>query len=136
MSELIPRGGTCRECDTYVLWGDVVRGAYRRLQAVIPQDDNEELAQNTDETTASDVPCSSTKAELKAPHIKTKAKSKTTKVTTTGSRSAALLPPGRKTSKPKGHSKKALKSDLGKRSLHTVPAKQVAYAHIRSRPVC
>ncbi|KAG6829449.1 hypothetical protein H0H92_004509 [Tricholoma furcatifolium] len=27
---LIPRGGTCPSCKTYILWGDIVRGSYRR----------------------------------------------------------------------------------------------------------
>lgn len=29
---LLPRGGTCKWCRSYVLWGDVVRGCYRRHQ--------------------------------------------------------------------------------------------------------
>jgi len=32
-SEIIPRGGHCRSCHNYVLWGDVVRGCYRRLSS-------------------------------------------------------------------------------------------------------
>ena len=28
--DIIPRGGTCRECHLYVLWGDIIRGCYRR----------------------------------------------------------------------------------------------------------
>lgn len=27
---MIPRGGHCKSCRTYVLWGDIVRGMYRR----------------------------------------------------------------------------------------------------------
>ncbi|KAJ6602178.1 hypothetical protein B0H10DRAFT_2230287 [Mycena sp. CBHHK59/15] len=27
---MIPRGGQCRSCHTYVLWGDIIRGMYRR----------------------------------------------------------------------------------------------------------
>ena len=27
---MIPRGGTCKRCNEYVLWGDIVRGCYRR----------------------------------------------------------------------------------------------------------
>ncbi|KAF8516045.1 hypothetical protein JB92DRAFT_2716263, partial [Gautieria morchelliformis] len=27
---LIPRGGTCKSCDNYVLWGDIIRGCFRR----------------------------------------------------------------------------------------------------------
>ncbi len=29
-SDLIPRGGSCRSCSAYVLWGDIIRGCYRR----------------------------------------------------------------------------------------------------------
>ncbi|KAG6898138.1 hypothetical protein C0992_004854 [Termitomyces sp. T32_za158] len=28
---LVPRGGTCTSCNTYTLWGDVIRGSYRRM---------------------------------------------------------------------------------------------------------
>ena len=31
-SELLPRGGNCKSCESYVLWGDVIRGCYRRHQ--------------------------------------------------------------------------------------------------------
>lgn len=31
MTTLIPRGGTCPACKTYTLWGDVIRGCYRRF---------------------------------------------------------------------------------------------------------
>ncbi|KAJ3475571.1 hypothetical protein NLI96_g11750 [Meripilus lineatus] len=34
-SELIPRGGTCKSCNTYTLWGDVVRGCYRRQKGSV-----------------------------------------------------------------------------------------------------
>ena len=27
---MIPRGGTCKSCEEYLLWGDVVRASYRR----------------------------------------------------------------------------------------------------------
>jgi len=30
--ELLPRGGNCKYCKSYVLWGDVIRGCYRRHQ--------------------------------------------------------------------------------------------------------
>ena len=30
-TEIIPRGGHCKSCHNYILWGDVVRGCYRRL---------------------------------------------------------------------------------------------------------
>ncbi|KAF7298152.1 Structure-specific endonuclease subunit SLX1 [Mycena chlorophos] len=35
-SHIIPRGGNCHECGTYVLWGDIIRGSVRR--AGIPQE--------------------------------------------------------------------------------------------------
>ncbi|KAF8971025.1 hypothetical protein BDZ97DRAFT_1333660 [Flammula alnicola] len=31
---MIPRGGHCQSCGNYTLWGDVVRGCYRRLPPV------------------------------------------------------------------------------------------------------
>ncbi|GJJ16289.1 hypothetical protein Clacol_010585 [Clathrus columnatus] len=34
--DLIPRGGTCAGCKGYILWGDVIRGCYRRAVAVAP----------------------------------------------------------------------------------------------------
>ncbi|KAI0786976.1 hypothetical protein C8Q75DRAFT_255636 [Abortiporus biennis] len=42
-SELIPRGGCCPSCHTYILWGDVIRGCYRRHQGdAIALDDVED----------------------------------------------------------------------------------------------
>lgn len=29
---LLPRGGNCKSCKSYVLWGDIIRGCYRRHQ--------------------------------------------------------------------------------------------------------
>ena len=29
---MLPRGGSCKSCRSYVLWGDVIRGCYRRHQ--------------------------------------------------------------------------------------------------------
>ena len=29
---MLPRGGNCRSCGSYTLWGDVIRGCYRRHQ--------------------------------------------------------------------------------------------------------
>ncbi|KAI5889168.1 uncharacterized protein SCHCODRAFT_02690968 [Schizophyllum commune H4-8] len=41
---LIPRGGHCRECKSYVLYGDIIRGSYRRAagKAVVLEDEEEE----------------------------------------------------------------------------------------------
>ncbi|KAL1710386.1 hypothetical protein EV121DRAFT_192957 [Schizophyllum commune] len=40
---LIPRGGHCRECKSYVLYGDIIRGSYRRAmgKAVVLEDDED-----------------------------------------------------------------------------------------------
>ncbi|KAE9408580.1 hypothetical protein BT96DRAFT_985461 [Gymnopus androsaceus JB14] len=44
-SPLIPRGGSCPSCSNYVLWGDVVKGCYRRSAggAVSVEEDEEAL---------------------------------------------------------------------------------------------
>jgi len=36
---LVPRGGTCTSCHAYTLWGDIVRGCYRRLAGAINEHD-------------------------------------------------------------------------------------------------
>jgi hypothetical protein len=36
---MIPRGGDCKSCKQYILWGDIIRGCYRRMppsEAAIP----------------------------------------------------------------------------------------------------
>jgi structure-specific endonuclease subunit SLX1 len=35
-SSIIPRGGQCPSCESYILWGDIVRGIYRRRVAQDP----------------------------------------------------------------------------------------------------
>ncbi|KAI0634373.1 hypothetical protein C8Q77DRAFT_1056180 [Trametes polyzona] len=48
-SDIIPRGGTCKECHSYVLWGDVIRGCYRRRQGgVTPEAELEEADDQED----------------------------------------------------------------------------------------
>ncbi|KAF7790665.1 hypothetical protein EIP86_001621 [Pleurotus ostreatoroseus] len=41
---LIPRGGHCRSCHDYVLWGDVIRGCYRRQKGGVVQPEEGEEA--------------------------------------------------------------------------------------------
>ncbi|OJT12213.1 Structure-specific endonuclease subunit slx1 [Trametes pubescens] len=42
-SDIIPRGGTCKSCHSYILWGDVIRGCYRRHQGgATPENEPEE----------------------------------------------------------------------------------------------
>ncbi|KAH9931523.1 uncharacterized protein B0H18DRAFT_929566 [Fomitopsis serialis] len=38
---MIPRGGECRSCRTYILWGDVIRGCYRRRGDDAPQPESD-----------------------------------------------------------------------------------------------
>ena len=38
---MIPRGGNCKSCKQYILWGDIIRGCYRRVPLMdIDTDDN------------------------------------------------------------------------------------------------
>ncbi|CAE6536951.1 unnamed protein product [Rhizoctonia solani] len=39
---LIPRGGICEACDHYTLWGDVIRGCYRRARGGLQQPASEQ----------------------------------------------------------------------------------------------
>ncbi|KAL6298491.1 hypothetical protein BKA93DRAFT_811093 [Sparassis latifolia] len=48
-TEIIPRGGHCRSCRTYILWGDVVRGCYRRRGGVVPDPESESDEMEEDE---------------------------------------------------------------------------------------
>ncbi|RXW15426.1 hypothetical protein EST38_g10431 [Candolleomyces aberdarensis] len=43
-SRVIPRGGNCPSCSKYTLWGDIVRGSYRRVisTTVVPEIEPEE----------------------------------------------------------------------------------------------
>lgn len=51
-SELIPRGGSCRSCDSYVLWGDIIRGCYRRQKGGVTLES--EVDAEEDEASGSD----------------------------------------------------------------------------------
>ncbi|KAH7337612.1 hypothetical protein B0J17DRAFT_432336, partial [Rhizoctonia solani] len=47
---LIPRGGVCESCDQYTLWGDVIRGCYRRARGGLQQPASEpELEEDDNE---------------------------------------------------------------------------------------
>lgn len=66
---MIPRGGRCKSCHTYVLWGDVIRGMYRRSAGgALPDEDegdDDELFLSDIESDAAVAPKSS-KAKGKA----------------------------------------------------------------------
>nr|GAT57739.1 predicted protein [Mycena chlorophos] len=64
-SHIIPRGGNCHECGTFVLWGDIIRGSVRR--AGIPQEpelDDDVLFQPDSDAEADLVPA---KAKTRKP---------------------------------------------------------------------
>ncbi|GLB37298.1 putative catalytic subunit of the SLX1-SLX4 structure-specific endonuclease that resolves DNA secondary structures generated during DNA repair and recombination [Lyophyllum shimeji] len=45
---IIPRGGSCPCCNTYILWGDIIRGSYRRMAGgILPKED--ELYESDDD---------------------------------------------------------------------------------------
>ncbi|KAG9124099.1 Slx4p interacting protein, partial [Ceratobasidium sp. 392] len=45
---LIPRGGVCKGCDKYVLWGDVIRGCYRRARGGLEKPASDEEVEEED----------------------------------------------------------------------------------------
>ncbi|KAF5383158.1 hypothetical protein D9615_004967 [Tricholomella constricta] len=60
---LVPRGGICTSCNTYTLWGDVIRGCYRRNaggiapeEYDIPESDQGELYESDSEPGTKMVP--------------------------------------------------------------------------------
>lgn len=55
--DLIPRGGKCRSCSKYTLWGDVIRGCYRRHAggAVPEEDDDDNLEEEVSAATENDM---------------------------------------------------------------------------------
>lgn len=55
-SQLIPRGGACPSCRTYTLWGDIIRGCYRRfvtaksgVEATVQEEEDDGVADRSDE---------------------------------------------------------------------------------------
>ncbi|KAK7676421.1 hypothetical protein QCA50_020639, partial [Cerrena zonata] len=53
--DIIPRGGTCRKCHTYVLWGDVIRGCYRRRKGGADLIEDPDPEEDFGESEASDI---------------------------------------------------------------------------------
>ncbi|GJE93433.1 structure-specific endonuclease subunit SLX1 [Phanerochaete sordida] len=67
---LVPRGGACPSCSTYVLWGDVVRGCYRVHEGgagALPEDAGDENAENEDADTNSDADAEDDAMDVDAP---------------------------------------------------------------------
>lgn len=67
---LVPRGGSCPSCGEYILWGDVVRGCYRRRSqgaTVLAEDEDDasSLASNNDISTGPSKKGSPTTTKLK-----------------------------------------------------------------------
>ncbi|KAG6920080.1 hypothetical protein DXG01_010148 [Tephrocybe rancida] len=57
---LIPRGGVCSSCRAYTLWGDIVRGSYRRLAGGITLEEDDLPGLAEDDLVSSD-------SELRSP---------------------------------------------------------------------
>lgn len=53
-SNLVPRGGSCKTCDNYILWGDVIRGSYRRFRAMQKTQDGADNTMAEDDLFISD----------------------------------------------------------------------------------
>ncbi|KAI0332172.1 hypothetical protein GY45DRAFT_1247211 [Cubamyces sp. BRFM 1775] len=65
-SDIIPRGGTCVDCQTYVLWGDIIRGCYRRHKGgATPEDEPEEV--NDPDDVMSEPSCEEEEPEVSIP---------------------------------------------------------------------
>jgi len=47
-TDIIPRGGECKSCHTYILWGDLVRGCYRRQKGGAVPDSEPESERDSD----------------------------------------------------------------------------------------
>ncbi|KAF8688408.1 Structure-specific endonuclease subunit SLX1, partial [Rhizoctonia solani] len=52
---LIPRGGICKVCEQYTLWGDVVRGCYRRARGGLQQPDLGQDPEDNDQEASAEV---------------------------------------------------------------------------------
>ena len=48
-SDIIPRGGKCNSCHSYILWGDIIRGCYRRRDGGVTPDAELEDADDREE---------------------------------------------------------------------------------------
>jgi structure-specific endonuclease subunit SLX1 len=70
---MIPRGGHCKSCRTYVLWGDIVRGMYRRSAggALGEEEDGDEDGLFLSDIESDAIPAASAR---KSPKAKGKAK--------------------------------------------------------------
>lgn len=134
-SPLIPRGGECRSCHEYILWGDVIRGCYRRLKGGVVE--LEEELEDEDEDEA-DVESAASLEELDDEDEVTKARTKTKGKGKGKSTAAKLSSPVKKTrasakrpagscaavpeagpSKPRGRPRKI------QRTIHNQAAQQV-----------
>lgn len=137
-SPLIPRGGECRSCHEYILWGDVIRGCYRRLKGGVVEPEEELEDEDEDEADVEsaasleelDDEDDATEAKLKTKKGKGKGKSTTAKASSpekkktrtstkrsAGSRAAV---PEAGPSKPRGRPRKI------QRTIHTQAAQQVS----------
>ncbi|KAF9528467.1 hypothetical protein CPB83DRAFT_791449 [Crepidotus variabilis] len=95
-SSIIPRGGQCNSCKGYILWGDLIRGSYRRQRALqLLQDGLDAAPQDDDDLFVSD----ETEEDTSSKKKRSKSRSKST--STVGSRSPLKA---KKSTKPRSNS--------------------------------
>ncbi|PPQ93680.1 hypothetical protein CVT25_012739 [Psilocybe cyanescens] len=70
VTTMVPRGGHCVSCSNYILWGDIVRGCYRRLPPADPSGEHPDVV--TDDVFVSD---DDSEDQIKTPKAKRKKRS-------------------------------------------------------------
>jgi len=82
-SRILPRGGECKSCHSYVLWGDIIRGCYRRHKGTVvvetDEDEDDELTDAAAHDSEPDIPVKPSKRP-RAPTKSKKSKKPTTSV--------------------------------------------------------
>ncbi|EMD36797.1 hypothetical protein CERSUDRAFT_123845 [Gelatoporia subvermispora B] len=75
----VPRGGECRGCGEYTLWGDIIRGCYRRHLGAVPEsimeDDEHASDDQTEGLSDDDAPRSARQKQAKKRSVKHKGSS-------------------------------------------------------------
>ena len=103
-TDMMPRGGNCRSCGTYTMWGDIIRGCYRRQAggAIVTEEDEEASEEELNAAVENETTDDASEDDIQpAVPIKSKVSSKTA------------------TGKPKGRPKSRLKTSQPKSKYHT-----------------
>ncbi|KAI0089436.1 hypothetical protein BDY19DRAFT_103460 [Irpex rosettiformis] len=105
-TDMVPRGGDCHSCGEYTLWGDIIRGCYRRHTggAVIDEEDEDASEDELDAVVENEATDDASEDDLLAA-MPVKIKKKSRGRTATG--------------KPRGQAKARMTVGKTKRSYHT-----------------